>query len=560
MPTEQDAKFEFLPIPEDFPVVWEEPEDKYRFWELDPHYTKPRKTLDFELLKIICNMFSSVSNIYGYPFKSGVRLFNTCVYGTWYPDFDPDISADTIVERYMEKMNPVLTNFMGVWENEWLPELKEHFAYWESYDLKGASMKELLAHLDETIRRQELCFKIRATIFFTELIGRSLFDDMYHEIFKDAGPFDACGLLLGYGANMKYHRDAWELSRQALASPVLHKALTENEPEDVFNTLSDSEEGRSYKEKLVIFLQDYGKRGERMTLEMPSQNPVPLINTLKNHIKEPDDHFDTLLKKWEDQRDQRLAKVREQLKSYPEPVVEKFESLLKIGEGAYKIREEHNQLLDLPKMRYFRSVVSEFSRRLTEAGVIKNKDDIYHLSFDEVKEAAGTLPKVIDFSSHVNERKLMEEQFADYTPPMFLGGFSTDFVTPDDPMTRAYLKIEAPELKLDVPDGQLGGTPASPGKVRGTAKVVRNLYEIQKLEPGDIIVVESAPPSWTPIFGNIAGMITDIGGILSHSAILAREYGIPCVASIRMATSIIKDGQLIEVDGDKGIVKFLDQE
>ena len=104
----------------------------------------------------------------------------------------------------------------------------------------------------------------------------------------------------------------------------------------------------------------------------------------------------------------------------------------------------------------------------------------------------------------------------------------------------------------------LTGNPGSPGKVQGTAKVIRSLNEADKLDKGDILVAETTAPPWTPLFATAAAIVTDTGGILSHCAVVAREYGIPAVVGTGVATSMITDGQTIEVDGDAGRVHLFD--
>ncbi|MCH8949808.1 MAG: hypothetical protein IIB87_05475, partial [Chloroflexi bacterium] len=103
----------------------------------------------------------------------------------------------------------------------------------------------------------------------------------------------------------------------------------------------------------------------------------------------------------------------------------------------------------------------------------------------------------------------------------------------------------------------LNGNACAPGKVTGTAKVVPSLAEAAKLKPGDILVAPATMPAWTPLFASIAAVVTDAGGVLSHAAIVAREYGIPAVLGTGSATRTIQDGQIIEVDGDEGVVRIV---
>ena len=108
------------------------------------------------------------------------------------------------------------------------------------------------------------------------------------------------------------------------------------------------------------------------------------------------------------------------------------------------------------------------------------------------------------------------------------------------------------------PDPQtLRGHSASAGTVRGPARVVRSLSEADRVRAGDVLVAVATMPAWTPLFATIAAVVTDVGGITSHCAVVAREYGIPAVVGTTVATSMIRDGQLLEVDGQAGTVRIL---
>jgi len=105
--------------------------------------------------------------------------------------------------------------------------------------------------------------------------------------------------------------------------------------------------------------------------------------------------------------------------------------------------------------------------------------------------------------------------------------------------------------------GIIRGNAGSPGRARGPARVVRSLAEADRLRPGDVLVAETTAPPWTPLFASAAAIVTDTGGILSHCAVVAREYGIPAVVGTGSATARISDGQLLEVDGGAGLVRVL---
>ncbi len=118
-------------------------------------------------------------------------------------------------------------------------------------------------------------------------------------------------------------------------------------------------------------------------------------------------------------------------------------------------------------------------------------------------------------------------------------------------------KIYYPPRKAAA-DGELSGVPISPGIVQGRVKVLRYASE-KKLVPGEILVARATDPGWTPLFINARGIILEIGGALQHGAVVAREYGIPCVSGLDDATNRLKDGQLVEVDGSNGVVRILEE-
>jgi pyruvate,water dikinase len=125
-----------------------------------------------------------------------------------------------------------------------------------------------------------------------------------------------------------------------------------------------------------------------------------------------------------------------------------------------------------------------------------------------------------------------------------------------DPAEELLMRFFGSPVEPSADPRIITGTAASPGTVRGPAKVVRDLAEASKVSPGDILVCEMTLPPWTPLFATISGVVADTGGILSHCAIVAREYRLPCVVGTAVGTSILKDGMTITVDGSKGIVRI----
>jgi pyruvate,water dikinase len=194
------------------------------------------------------------------------------------------------------------------------------------------------------------------------------------------------------------------------------------------------------------------------------------------------------------------------------------------------------QLFDMAK----RAILQE-AKKLTDAGVLSSPDDVFWLSLSEIEQALGT--RRVD-------RHLLEER---------RDGFARHgSLRPPRLITSEGEVAEAPPGE-GVPAGALAGTPASAGIVQGRARVVRKLEEAE-LEKGDILIAPYTDPAWTPLFPITAGLVTEVGGLMTHGAVVAREYGIPAVVGVDGATEAIKDGALVRVNGTEGYVVLLGDE
>jgi phosphoenolpyruvate synthase/pyruvate phosphate dikinase len=155
------------------------------------------------------------------------------------------------------------------------------------------------------------------------------------------------------------------------------------------------------------------------------------------------------------------------------------------------------------------------------------------------------------------ERRREAERWARVVPPPLIG--APEKFDLEDPFIIAMggkmLGLMSPAEPSRDPD-VLNGIAAAPGVARGTVKVVKTLGEASKLQPGDIMVCEMTMPPWTPLFATAAGIVADTGGVLSHCAIVAREYRLPAVVGTHVGTTVLRDGMVVTVDGSKGLVRI----
>ena len=161
----------------------------------------------------------------------------------------------------------------------------------------------------------------------------------------------------------------------------------------------------------------------------------------------------------------------------------------------------------------------------------------------------------------VQERTAEMEHFSHVTPPPMLGTAPAFELSDGGPLLRAMFKGElSPANTSNREADRVKGLAGSAGVARGTARVIHSLAEAGKLQPGDVLVAVSTVPPWTPLFATAVAIVTDTGGVLSHSAVVAREYRIPAVVGTDHATSTFHDGQLLEVDGNAGTVRVVVEE
>jgi phosphoenolpyruvate synthase/pyruvate phosphate dikinase len=190
-------------------------------------------------------------------------------------------------------------------------------------------------------------------------------------------------------------------------------------------------------------------------------------------------------------------------------------------------------------LAYKRALLAE-ADRLVEAGIIDEREDIYFLTLPELRDVVRT--SEVDHES-IRARRKAFEIYQGLTPPRVL--------TSDGEM------ISGSYRGRDVPPGALVGLAVSAGVVEGRARVVFDPAKAV-LEPGDILVTPFTDPSWTPLFVTIAGLVTEVGGLMTHGAVIAREYGLPAIVGLEHATRLIRDGQLIRLDGTNGFVEIVD--
>ena len=230
---------------------------------------------------------------------------------------------------------------------------------------------------------------------------------------------------------------------------------------------------------------------------------------------------------------------------------ERLTEILPAARFCYALKESHVYHIDYPGLLATREALLGFGRRLLAEGVLEAIDDVWMLRRDDLRSAvAGDLGRG-DVADLVAAARDELRSGVDDGPRPYLGD------PPAQGDREGFLEGFYGTSGGAVGGGALRGTPASRGRAEGAARIVRDSGDLGRIRPGDVLVAATTTPAWTPLFGGLSGLVTETGGVLSHAAIVAREYGLPAVVGATGATTVLPDGHRVRVDGDEGIVELL---
>ncbi|GAB6180096.1 hypothetical protein JCM14036_14150 [Desulfotomaculum defluvii] len=308
--------------------------------------------------------------------------------------------------------------------------------------------------------------------------------------------------------------------------------------------LAQLEGGKEVTNSLLAFLEKYGMRcpGEiDITKPRWSEKPTALIPMILNNIKNLEPNASKMIfeqgRLEAEEREREFLKRLEQLPGGKRKA-KKTKKMLSVLRNVIGFRE-YPKYSFIKRFQIYKNALLKEASLLVEKGILLDKKDIYYLTFEEFRDVVCT--NKLDYSIIV-KRKAEYEVYEKLTPPRV--------------MTSDGEIISGQYNAGNFPQGALVGVAVSSGVIEGRARVVLKL-EDAVLEEGDILVTAFTDPSWTPLFVAIRGLITEVGGLMTHGAVITREYGIPGVVGVENATKLIKDRQMIRVNGTEGYVEIL---
>ena len=509
-----------------FLVNWQNSADAELTWLYNPmHLPRPLSPIGGEFWERVYARYMSARTIFinGYAFIHGLNppppseeILKRGAYDVWTKDYQP------IVEATNKRIRA--TNYGGMGLSELGNGIESMLD--ESVDTFGYTMLVITGFMGPTFTLVQ---------FLSEQLGPE-------------GPEVTASLLQGFdngtaaaGAGLGH------LAEAAAARPALAEALRQGR----YDAIEQVAGGTEFMAEFRDYLEVYGWRPESWGLiHLPTwaeQPHLPLM-LIARYLESPEHTPQTAMRRAAAAREAAHKDVEGRLS--PDRLQE-FREMLAAAQAHVPISEGRSlwQLITIGSLRV---PFLALGGKLAEAGALQNAEDVFFLHPEELREAAGN-PSA-RFAGLAAGRRSDHERWEHVSPPPFLGTPPDMTQMPPEmlPLLHLFFGAGAPDVQGNEIKGQAG----SKGTARGRARVIRELSQADSLEQGEILVCQTTAPPWTPLFAIAAGVVTDTGGILSHSAICAREYAIPCVVATQVGTRVIPDGAMITIDGSTGVVRI----
>lgn len=375
-------------------------------------------------------------------------------------------------------------------------------------------------------------------LLLSAVVARRLLDRLCPD---SEDELDAAGKGFEHELVTQMNQRLGDLADVAREYPEVRAALRQ---EASLTPLDGVEESDAFLEAFEAYLDDFGHRASgEIDLSRPRwrDDPATLLQTVRSNLVDDApgahrEHFERLEREAEAAADRLVAEAS---RGFFGPVRQLLvRRLLDTYRGGLQLREYPKQGV-AHVFAVVHEVFEDAGRELAATGQLEQAGDVWFLRYDELLDALETER---DLDVDVAARRRRHDHDAAMTPPPLLTS-----------------EGEAPTAAVATSESGLTGTPVSSGVVEGVARVVRDPGG-ESLAPGEILVAPATDPGWTPLFLNAAGLVMEVGGRMTHGALVAREYGIPAVAAVAGATTEIRSGERIRIDGSRGTIEFLDRD
>jgi pyruvate,water dikinase len=452
------------------------------------------------------------------------------------------------------------TKLVPLWRDELHPEYKDYVDNAKMKDSSNMNVEELWREAQSMV--DGVMYYVCALMFAT--MGASAGSEMlltkvYDRFAKRDEDPPASVLLMGWdNIPIRSEKSLFDLAGWISKHSQLRRVIEKTPSTEIAGYLKvnevlqevDLEIWAEFQDRYEKHIGSFGHAIYQLdfAMDLPVDHPEPMLETIKMYLRGEGKNPHERQLAGEQTRLQTADKVDQHLRGLKRWA---FRKALGWGQSLAEVREDALADIGLgyPKLR---ELLFRLGRHFTEAGIIKTAKDITWLEKEEISREIRKLmagADVLDLTAIVVERKDFHKCLKEVTPPPMI------------PLKERVMGVKSELFVSHIQDSDakdtLKGVPASAGVVTAPACVLQGPEDFNLMNPGDILVAGTTTPAWTPLFVMASGVVTDIGGPLSHGSIVAREYGIPAVMGTGEATRRIKNRQMILVDGGKGMVTIL---
>jgi len=443
------------------------------------------------------------------------------------------------------------------WQNYSNPRYRAIVGSWTVRSITDMASAQLLDGVVELLDAGAEYYTSVQTIIPLAASSEVIFTWFYNAFVRRAGDPAAQTFLLGFDSEpIRAEKSLYDLAADAKTEPALAAALTGFTSADLVELVHGSEPPTGvastawdqWRTAFLAHLDRYGHAVYNLDFmnAVPADEPGPLLGTIRFYVTDHGTNPYERQRRTASRRDEQTKTVLARLDPARRAT---FSRLLHWAQEIAPVREDALADVGLawPQMR---RMLGELGRRLVATGALATAEDVYWLRYDELRDQSGAIDGRRSVERvEVTERKRIWRGQRRATPPQLLPKGAW-FYGLERVMPAASEKQTGDVIK---------GIGASAGQVTASARLLTGPEEFGQMEPGEVLVASITTPAWTSLFPMASGVVTDIGGPLSHSSIVAREYGIPAVLGTAVATRRIGSGERVRVDGDTGTVTLLDQ-
>ncbi len=543
--------------PADFPIVWDDPAHELAPWFQDVmHNPLPVTPLTATLFqpafaegagRSMARLMLPISGL-------GVSIQNGYVYLSPIPiSFDTAVLEARLLETQRVTMELAPT-VLRDWRETFEPQVEERARKILDFDYSRSSAEQIAQFILD--RRADLVdvWDIHMRVNIPPMNAVFALEEVIAAALGDEGVSQSRQLLQGFdNKSVATGRALWDLSRWVRANEGLASAVLAARVRNGALEVEAHPQAAEFETRLRAFLDVYGWRSDlffEIGHKSWHEDPSTPLTQLKAYIRVDDGQNPfTAHARHAERRDQLAAELEARLPEELRPV---FRDILPMAQQYIPIAEDHNFSIDQRFTAVMRHGVLQLGKKLVAEKTLADPEDVFYLTFDEIRGIAGGT-RSTTVSRDVQDRRREHGRQASLQAPIMIGTPPPDDAPPDPMMAKFFGVGLVPSDDASV----ITGHACSSGVVTGIAKIVLTLDDADKLQPGDVLVCRMTMPAWTPLFGVASAVVADSGGPLSHCAIVAREYGIPCIAGTVNGTAVLRDGMRVRVDGSTGVATVL---